>query len=472
MSNNILHSCEDIACANMDMPLVKGKENILDATNAQDFQISKDKPNSLQNRGVQQETTEILSMEQSREMSLMEETERLRQEKSILEEELQDVNAEIMSVQEEAFTNEEVLLQRIQFLGQELESHEADSSETIAQLDCELRSVAVALERVTVERDNLSAALMDAAREKVSALVKVAELSGLLHHALKKFDPDEPGTEDDLAQNELLTRYQAVMEDKLSLQFRLQDTESKLASTQAELTAVTHDLDIEGEHSHLLSTLLEKREQECAQLTDQSDQQEQTIVELRSIIEEMEDSNQSREEDVHEMATHLRAMQDRLEELQHQATQQHESTADTETELREMFEERITLLQRQMDLIGELASSEFSMIGLSEELDASRQANDSLRTENGLLSHECERLLGEVRKFWLQQGGASDDQNLSLMLEGTGLNTNLKEDVPASELEEGEILSEPASPDTSCTVTCKAHQNLHVLAETENIPSN
>lgn len=94
----------------------------------------------------------------------MEETERLRQEKSVLEEELQDVNAEIMSVQEEAYTNEEVLLQRIHFLGQELESHDADSSETIVQLECELRSVAVALERVTVERDNLSDALMDAAR--------------------------------------------------------------------------------------------------------------------------------------------------------------------------------------------------------------------------------------------------------------------------------------------------------------------
>lgn len=96
--------------------------------------------------------------------SLFEETERLRQENSILEEELQEANAEIMSVQEEAFTNEEVLLQRIQFLGQELEAQEADSSETIAQLDCELRSVAVALDRVTVERDNLSDALMEAAR--------------------------------------------------------------------------------------------------------------------------------------------------------------------------------------------------------------------------------------------------------------------------------------------------------------------
>lgn len=95
---------------------------------------------------------------------LFEETERLRQENSILEEELQEVNAEIMSVQEEAFTNEEVLLQRIQFLGQELEAQEADSSETIAQLDCELRSVAVALDRVTIERDNLSDALMEAAR--------------------------------------------------------------------------------------------------------------------------------------------------------------------------------------------------------------------------------------------------------------------------------------------------------------------
>lgn len=96
--------------------------------------------------------------------SLWEETERLRQENTVLEEELQDVNAEIMSVQEDAFTNEEVLLQRIHFLGQELDAHEADSSETIAQLDCELRSVALTLERVTVERDNLSEALIDAAR--------------------------------------------------------------------------------------------------------------------------------------------------------------------------------------------------------------------------------------------------------------------------------------------------------------------
>ena len=96
------------------------------------------------------------------------------------------------------------------------------------------------------------------------------------------------------------------------------------------------------------------------------------------------------------MAKHLNHMRDRLEELQDQAEQQQDTTAETEVELREMFEERITLLQRQMDLIGELASSEFSMIGMSEELDASRQANDSLRSENGLLSRECDRLLGEV----------------------------------------------------------------------------
>jgi len=81
----------------------------------------------------------------------------------------------------------------------------------------------------------------------------------------------ESGTEDD-AQNELLTRYQAVMEDKLSLQFRLQDSESNLERVQTELLAVTQDRDIEGEH---------------------------TILELRSVIEEMEDSNKSREDDVH-----------------------------------------------------------------------------------------------------------------------------------------------------------------------------
>lgn len=57
-----------------------------------------------------------------------------------------------------------MLLQRIHFLGQEMEAQEAENSETIAQLDCELRSVAVALDRVTIERDNLSDALMDAAR--------------------------------------------------------------------------------------------------------------------------------------------------------------------------------------------------------------------------------------------------------------------------------------------------------------------
>lgn len=108
----------------------------------------------------------------------------------------------------------------------------------------------------------------------------------------------ESGTEDD-AQNELLTRYQAVMEDKLSLQFRLQDSESNLERVQTELLAVTQDRDIEGEHTHLLSTLLEKREDECAQLTECNEQQEHTILELRSVIEEMEDSNKSREDDVH-----------------------------------------------------------------------------------------------------------------------------------------------------------------------------
>lgn len=96
------------------------------------------------------------------------------------------------------------------------------------------------------------------------------------------------------------------------------------------------------------------------------------------------------------MATHLSHMRARLEELQEQAQLQQDSNATAELELREMFEERITLLQRQMDLIGELASSEFSMIGMNEELDASKQANDSLRSENEMLSRECERLFCEV----------------------------------------------------------------------------
>lgn len=100
---------------------------------------------------------------------------------------------------------------------------------------------------------------------------------------------------------------------------------------------------------------------------------------------------------VQAMAKHLNHMRARLEELQEQAKLQQDSSAAAEVELREMFEERITLLQRQMDLIGELASSEFSMIGMGEELNASKKANDSLRSENGLLAKECERLLCEVR---------------------------------------------------------------------------
>lgn len=98
------------------------------------------------------------------------------------------------------------------------------------------------------------------------------------------------------------------------------------------------------------------------------------------------------------MAKQLNSMRDRVEELQEQEKLLKDNSAATEVELREMFEERISLLQRQMDLIGELASSEFSMIGMSEELDASKQANDTLRSENGLLTSECERLLAEV---WL-----------------------------------------------------------------------
>lgn len=94
----------------------------------------------------------------------MQETQRLRQEKRILEDELLEANAEIVSVQEEALTNEEILLQRIRFLQGEMEAQEADSSAAIAQLDRELRSVAIALERVITERDELSHSLMEAAR--------------------------------------------------------------------------------------------------------------------------------------------------------------------------------------------------------------------------------------------------------------------------------------------------------------------
>lgn len=158
------------------------------------------------------------------------------------------------------------------------------------------------------------------------------------------------------------------------------------------------------------------------------------------------------------MAKHLNEMRARLEELQEQAKLQQDSSAAAELELREMFEERITLLQRQMDLIGELASSEFSMIGMGEELDASKQANDSLRSENGLLSRECERLLCEVRmvfwvfsastssindythvrvilqlrKTWKDEGKCLETENFSLLLRGTGKQANLLDDVKTS----------------------------------------
>lgn len=89
------------------------------------------------------------------------------------------------------------------------------------------------------------------------------------------------------------------MDDKLSLQFRLQDEESKLSRMQTDLAAATQDCHIEGEHARLVSTLLEKREQECAQLTAQNAQQAETILELRGLIKDMEQDDQSRENDVY-----------------------------------------------------------------------------------------------------------------------------------------------------------------------------
>jgi hypothetical protein len=58
----------------------------------------------------------------------------------------------------------------------------------VSQMDTEARALTIALDRATGERDLLSEELVAAAREKVSALAKAAELSAFIHTCLKQVE--------------------------------------------------------------------------------------------------------------------------------------------------------------------------------------------------------------------------------------------------------------------------------------------
>lgn len=55
----------------------------------------------------------------------------------------------------------------------------------------------------------------------------------------------------------------------------------------------------------------------------------------------------------------------------------------------DVLQERLSLLERQMHLITELAASEFTILSLTEELEDAHANTTLLQEENALLMSEC-----------------------------------------------------------------------------------
>ena len=61
------------------------------------------------------------------------------------------------------------------------------------------------------------------------------------------------------------------------------------------------------------------------------------------------------------------------------------------------MQERLSLLERQMHLITELAASEFTILSLTEEVEEANANINMLQEENALLWSECGTLQNHVR---------------------------------------------------------------------------
>jgi glycyl-tRNA synthetase (class II) len=169
----------------------------------------------------------------------------------------------------------------------------------------------------------------------------------------------------------------------------------------------------------------------------------QAVTELQVTLENMEMQEESRAQDVDEMALYLLNLREKLNDMQSDAEQKDLENAESEEQaLREMhqvhltsaivphsvnpavsmnllliamhcdgsqctvvMQERLSLLERQMHLITELAASEFTILSLTEELEEAHQNASLLQEENALLMAEC-GMLKDYHVRYLASRGA------------------------------------------------------------------
>lgn len=141
---------------------------------------------------------------------------------------------------------------------------------------------------------------------------------------------------DVVTQNELLKRYQEVLEEKTTLTFELQDVHALISRLQAQLLSVSQSRDNEQDRAQVLFGIIEELEEECSRIAASAEAKQEAVTELQEALHAMEQKEESRSKDVDEMALHLAELRERLNDIQDEADK-NESGA-TEGEMREMYQ--------------------------------------------------------------------------------------------------------------------------------------
>jgi chromosome segregation ATPase len=135
-----------------------------------------------------------------------------------------------------------------------------------------------------------------------------------------------------------LKRYQAVLEEKASLTFQLQDANGVVSRLQADLVAVSKSRDAEHERARVLFDIVEELEDECSRIAESAEAKQEALSELQDALHAMEKKEESRSKDVNEMALHLGELRARLNNIQDETDKNDNVSAAAEGEMREMYQ--------------------------------------------------------------------------------------------------------------------------------------
>jgi Mg2+ and Co2+ transporter CorA len=135
-----------------------------------------------------------------------------------------------------------------------------------------------------------------------------------------------------------LKRYQAVLEEKASLTFQLQDANAVVGRLQADLVIVSQSRDTEHERAQVLFDIVEELEEECSRIAEAAEAKQEAVSELQDALHAMEQKEESRAKDVDEMALHLGELRARLNDIQDETGKKDHVSAAAEGDMREMYQ--------------------------------------------------------------------------------------------------------------------------------------